>query len=211
MPRTKPDIAVLTGDLVASTSLTPDQLARAMATLERCAETQAAWHGADLRFARHRGDGWQVALARPALALRSALAFRAALKAADDRFDSYIAIALGAADLQDGNSLNTRNDPVFVASGRALDRLKDRQTQRIAHASGGALNAATILADHLSQGWTAAQAQAILPSLAPDADITLTGIAQGLGKSRQTVTKSLHAAGWDALDPALTALEAAHG
>lgn len=204
-------VAVLTGDLVASTALTPDQLSRAMDALAQCAGAQAAWHGAPLRFARHRGDGWQVALARPALCLRGALAFRAALRALGDGFDSYISIATGDAVQTTADSLNALNDPVFVASGRGLDALKQAAPQRIAHADGGAPRAATILADHISQGWTPPQAAAILPMLDPDTP-TVTAIADSLGKSRQAVTKSLHAAGWPALSPALLAFEdAPHG
>ena len=64
------DIAVLTGDLVASTTLGEARIARAFQALADSAALQAAWHGAPLRFTRHRGDGWQVALARPARSVR---------------------------------------------------------------------------------------------------------------------------------------------
>lgn len=206
MTRHTPHMAVITGDLVASGAMSPDQLADAMTTLANSATAQAGWHDAPLHFSRHRGDGWQVALPRPELALRAALHFRASLRALDDTFDSYISIATGpmATTMQD---LNSRNDPVFVTSGRGLDQLKQHDPQRMTHANGGAAQSATILADHLTQGWTRAQATAILPLLPPDSDTTLTAIAQSLGKSRQTVTKSLHSAGWQALHPALNAFE----
>ena len=201
-------IAVLTGDLVASTALGGARIARAFEILADCAETQAGWHGAPLHFTRHRGDGWQVALARPALALRSALAFRAALRAEGDEFDSYIASAVGDAPEEFGANLNDRSEPVFVDSGRGLDDLKDTSLPvRFLHSGPGAVDAATILADHISQDWTQVQAKAVLPTLDPEFDGTYTSIANLLGKSRQAVTKSLRAAGQEVVDLALTTLE----
>lgn len=201
-------IAVLTGDLVDSTTLGEARVARAFEALASCARSQEAWHGAPLHFTRHRGDGWQVALAKPALALRSALAFRATLRAEGEEFDSYIAIALGEAPKDIAPNLNSRSEQVFIKSGRALDDLKATNLPvRIIHESLGAVDAATILADHLSQGWTSAQSETILHTLDPQFDGTYTSIAKQLGKSRQAVTKSLIAAGYDFLDLALSKLE----
>ena len=203
-------IAVLTGDLVASTTLGEARIARAFAVLADCATQQEAWHGAPLRFTRHRGDGWQVALAKPALALRSALAFRAALRAEGEEFDSYIAIAVGPVSGKIGQNLNAENAGVFVRSGRNLDVLTGSDLPiRMACVEDGALNAAIVLADHISQGWTPPQAAAIGPFLTPGQDLSYTEVARTLGKSRQAVTKSLDAAGHSALVYALDSLE--HG
>ncbi|MGR3322337.1 MAG: MarR family transcriptional regulator [Pseudooceanicola sp.] len=203
---TRNRIAVLTGDLVASTRLDRAGVAGAMEALSDQAGLQAGWHGAPLRFSRHRGDGWQVALARPDLALASALGFRACLRALDDELDSYIAIAEGPAPERIEADLNRHSEAVFVASGRALDTLKDMGEIRMTHASGGAVAAATVLADHASHGWTRAQAQAILPALAPDFDGTQTSIAESLGKSRQAVGKSMKAGGYEFINAALQLL-----
>ncbi|MYM55751.1 MarR family transcriptional regulator [Rhodobacteraceae bacterium GS-10] len=203
-------IAVLTGDLVGSTSLSPAQVAQAFDALADCAAMQADWHGALLHFTRQRGDGWQVALARPALALRSALAFRAALRSEGSEFDSYISIAEGEVAGKLGSDLNAETTDVFVASGDGLDMLKLlSKSERMFYGDGGPLNAATVLADHISQGWTPAQAAAILPFLAPDAEPSYTEVAKALGKSRQAVTKALDAAGYPALQRALHSIEEA--
>lgn len=97
MNATKTHIAVLTGgDIIGSTQMAPPaDLERAFDALSACAETQAEWHGEDLHFTRQRGDGWQVRLARPELALRSALAFRAALRCEGKEFSTFIAVAEG--------------------------------------------------------------------------------------------------------------------
>lgn len=201
-------IAVLTGDIVGSTDLGPKQLEDALTALRHCADIQAEWVGTTLHFTRHRGDGWQVVLAKPQYGLRSALAFRAALRAQNPDFDSYIAIAAGDGPANIATNLNDETSRVFVESGQGLDDLlATRAPIRMLHQSRGAHDAATILADHISQGWTQAQAAAILPKLAPDTNVTITEIAQMLGKSRQAVTKSLKAAGYDAIDLALEALD----
>lgn len=205
---THTSIAVLTGDLVNSGTLGPEKIARAFQALAACAETQAGWMGAPLRFTRHRGDGWQVVLTEPQKALRSALSFRAALRAEGEEFDSYMAIAEGFAPERLLADLNVHTEDVFVRSGQGLDDLKKtRLPLRMAHEGRGAVDAAVILADHLSQGWTAAQAQAILPVLDPHFTGTQSDIARRLGKSRQAVAKALQAAGWETLELALETLE----
>ncbi len=191
-----------------SGNLGASKIARAFRALQSCAETQRAWMGADLHFSRHRGDGWQVVLARPEMALRSALAFRAALRAEGEEFDSYISVAEGPAPDSIAPDLNTQTEEVFASSGQGLDDLKKtRLPVRMGHSSFGPIDAATILADRLSQGWTRVQAAAILPTLAPDHDGTITEIARRLGKSRQAVSKSLAAAAQETVILALETLE----
>lgn len=190
-----------------------EAIGRAMAALAAAAEAQAAWHGAPLHFTRQRGDGWQVALVRADLALRSALGFRAALRSLGADRASYIAAAEGdGPDLATvSGDLNGRNEMVFVEAGRALDALKapekNQSDQSLAHAAGGAAGAAFALADHISRGWTAAQAATIAPFLAPGRPPTQTEVARALGKSRQSVAKALDGAGYEAIRAALAAIE----
>ncbi|SLN44246.1 hypothetical protein AQS8620_01770 [Aquimixticola soesokkakensis] len=214
-------IAVLTGDLVQSSTLSPSALEEAFDALQRCAALQESWVGDSLRFTRHRGDGWQVALPTPQFALRAALAFRAHLRALGDTngapIDSYIGIATGPAlgDLgsDPGRDLNGRSDMVFVVSGRALDRIKSDKDAtkgppaylRLASPQ-PSLRAVTILVDYMSRGWTPAQAEVCARMLAP-APPSYTDLAKAVGKSRQAVTKSLTAAGWFELAAALALVE----
>jgi len=200
------NIAVLTGDLVHSTDLGNAKIARAIAALEECARVQEHWHGAPLHFTRHRGDGWQVVLASPELALRSALGFRAALRANGEEFDSYMGIAAGFVTNPVGPDLNDETGDVFVASGAQLETLKaSKHAHRILLS--GAHDAAARLADHISQGWTAPQAAAIQLFLAPGAAQSYTEVAKTLGISRQAVAKSTEAAGLHPLRYALKSIE----
>ncbi|MCI2398721.1 MarR family transcriptional regulator [Aliiroseovarius subalbicans] len=203
-------IAVLTGDIIGSTKMEPGDLTRAFDALSAAAEVQADWHGEDLHFTRQRGDGWQVRLARPELALRSALAFRAALRCEGKEFSTFIAVAEGAGNpIAPNTDLNKATGATFINSGRTLDRLKESPVPvQMGHQSADATTAAFILADYISQTWTPAQAAAILPMLSPGKLRSHTDVALALGKSRQAVTKALDGAGFDAIWLALKNIEA---
>ena len=207
MAKNTRQIAVLTGDLVHSTELGPEKIERAFTALENCAKVQEDWHGAPLHFTRHRGDGWQVVLARPEMALRSALAFRAALRAEGTEFDSYTGIAEGEVAGEVGPDLNDETGDAFRASGDTLEDMKTGGYHRLFHDSQGPLNAAIALADSISSNWTPTQAAAILPFLAPGPSLKMTTVAKSLGKSRQAVAKSLEAANILPLSFAVNSIE----
>lgn len=198
-------VAVLTGDIVGSTALPPARQEAVMDALAAAADDMASWHGGPLFFTRQRGDGWQVMLARPGLALRSALGFQAAVRQLGKGLATRISIATGAGDAGPGPDLNSATGPAFVASGRGLDAMVP--PQQIRHAAEGALGAAVRLADHIAQGWTAAQARALCPMLDPVAPPRHADIARTLGISHQAVTQALERAGHAPLAAALQMIE----
>lgn len=202
-------IAVLTGDLVGSTTLGPAKVDAAFGALERAAKDMEAWTGDSLRFTRHRGDGWQVVLTKPEYALRAALVFRASLKALGKEFDSYVGIAEGVIENDLGKNLNVALSDTFIKSGRALDTLKVMQSfkPKMASASRGSIGTAIVLADTLSNEWTETQASLIYPMLARPDNLKYTELAEQFEISRQSVTKSLHAAYFQQIYLALNLLE----
>jgi hypothetical protein len=107
--------------------------------------------------------------------------------------------------LPDDADANRGHGPAFVASGRLLTEIDGHA--RMAHASEGALGAATRLADHVAQGWTQAQARAMCEMLVPGAG-PRTAAAERLGITRQAVNQALWSAGFPALDAALDMIEA---
>lgn len=202
-------ITVITGDLVGSTELGPTKIERAMQALADCAEEQGRWYGSPLNFTRHRGDGWQVALRAPGQTLRAFLAFRAALRREGSEFDSYFGIATGPGPVDLPENLNRETSETFAASGLALDRRKEQDEPLSIGPHGNVRQkAGLILADYISSDWTQSQAATIFPMLAPTASETsYTDLARLLGKSRQSVTKSLYAAGYRHIRQALHAAE----
>lgn len=192
-------ICVLTGDIVGSTGLTHAQLKRAN-TLLADAYSEISLDGND-PFDSFRGDGWQMAFPDSRKGLRFALLIRATLRSESDAFETRIALAEnhGSAMLFQSNSAT------YVASGRTLDAMPSDRF--MGHASGGALHAATVLADYISHGWTVAQARAIRPFLTPRTRTTQQHVADTLAISRQAVGQALEAAGYNVIHPALTAIE----
>ena len=200
-------IAVLTGDLIASTALPRARLENAIQALAQAAQQISDWQGgASPRFTRSRGDGWQIYLVHPEMALRAALYLRAALRIGGKDLSTRVSIATGPATLPDAPDLNHAGGAAFVASGRGLDAMTGPVT--MTHASGGALAAATCLADHISQSWTSAQARALLHMLPPTPP-TRTEAAAQIGISRQAVDQALSGAGYAALTEALALIETA--
>lgn len=190
-------ICVLTGDLIASTSLPKGKVNLAMAALRGAAEGISDWPGgAPTRFTPYRGDGWQMVLHDPGRALRAALFLRASLRILGKPFSTRIALAMGSQALGPGPDLSGETGETFVASGRALDAMP-RGTELV-WAAGGARGAVFRLADQISAGWTPAQAKAVSKML-PPTDLTHAEAAQALGISRQAVDQALGAAGYPAL------------
>lgn len=197
---------VLTGDIVESSELAPGDLDAVMARLSALSQQIGQWPGLGrVHFSRRAGDGWQMALGAPGPGLRAALFLTAGLRAADHEAASRIAVAEGAGSIPESGDLNAAHGAVFTASGRLLDEMPRRS--RLLCAGTGPLRAAFFLADHIAQGWTEAQARALVQMLPPQAGPRRL-VAEHLGISRQAVDQALSAAGFAMMEEALAALEA---
>lgn len=200
-------IAVINGDLVKSTSLPEPRLDLAFRTLEAAAEDIAGWQApeAPTAFSRNRGDGWQVFIADPGLALRAALYLRAALRAQGRDLATRMAVGIADGGPPETRDLNTANGPAYVAAGHALDTMKAPVEMCVASPD-AALRAVFRLSDHLSRGWTPKQAAALMPVLAPKG-ATHQAIAARQHVTRQAVGQALRSAGYDAINDALRMIE----
>lgn len=203
-----PPIAVLTGDLIASTDLPAKTVDETMADLGRGADIIGQWQNSATRFTRARGDGWQLCLIRPALCLRATIYLRARLLAADTNFGSRISVGIGPGDVPHDDSLNAASGPAFILSGQGLDTMPIKSTFRFQRmtASTGAAQAAFILADALCGDLTPAMARSLAPMLAPDPP-TQTDVASQLGLSKQAVRDALARANADSIVAAVQAFE----
>ncbi|QIE44522.1 MarR family transcriptional regulator [Pseudohalocynthiibacter aestuariivivens] len=204
---------VLTGDIVNSSDIPPKELDDLLDTLNNLAVDISGWPTMGRRetltgFARRGGDGWQIVINSAHYTLRPALCAQAYIRARNDVAATRIAVATGTGHIPDNpkTDLNSAYGLAFTASGRLLDALPSRTL--MAHADGGALDAVFRLADHISQGWTQAQARALCLMLAPDPGPRRKA-AERLGISRQAVDQALASAGYNALTDALNAMEAA--
>lgn len=209
-------IAVLTGDLIASTAAAPAMVDRAMQALSEAARTLGNWAGHDTRFTRFRGDGWQLYLAKPRLTLRATLFLTAWLRASDAGLATRIAIAIGPHDRLGASGLSGASGLAFERSGRGLDVMRSPDTIAFdATPVSGNLptteapwqHAVMALAHWQASHWSREQAEAMVLALSPKAP-TQDQIALTLGITRQAVQARLRGAGLRALQPALAAFEA---
>jgi hypothetical protein len=206
-------IAVLTGDLISSTSARVEAVERAMLTLSQAARTLGEWAGHDTRFTRFRGDGWQVYLERPGLTLRAALFLTAFLRAADVGLATRMAIAIAPVYRLGEAGLSGASGLAFERSGHGLDLMKaqdliafDMPSPNVPASPGPWQGAVLNLALWQASRWTREQATAMALALHPQPP-TQDRIAQSLGITRQAVQIRLKGAGLHALRPALAAFE----
>lgn len=194
MPRT---VAILTGDLIGSTKADPAAVEQAMTVLATTAGEVSAWQadGADTRFTRFRGDGWQMMLTDPALALRAAVTLIARLRASETGLDTRLAVGIGQIDRPGSDDLSDAAGPAFERSGRALDAMKRGDRMAIEGLAPARLQRSLLaLIDERLTRWTPEQAEAAALSLRPDSP-TLSEIGAKLGISPQAVSYRLTAAG----------------
>ena len=201
--------AVLTGDLINSTKAGAAALAGAMVTLTDCVRRIEDWTpGSDNRFTRSRGDGWQIVLGDPALALRAALLIQARLSAATERLTSRIAIGIGAADTLGSRDLSDASGSAFTLSGQGLDTMARQGRLAVTGVNAAPfLQAIADLADEIARRWSVEQAEAMALALPPD-DPTLKTMALQLGISTQAVNYRLQGAGLRPIRAALRGWEA---
>jgi hypothetical protein len=201
------ELAVMTGDIVASSRLAPGDLDGVLETVAASAETAASWSGGQARFGRHRGDGWQCLGPSPALSLRAALFIRAGLRARRRDLDTRISVGVGTGAVPEAG-VSGASGPAFERSGAGLDGLgRGARFVFAPVADRGLEQAVFALADEISRRWTARQAEVFVHALPPDAP-TQSVIARRIGVSQQMVAKHLRAGGDWALREAMAALEA---
>lgn len=203
--------AVLTGDLISSSKLEPEDVVQAGRIL---AESAAALNevAGDVFIGPldvFRGDSWQVVLKTPGQSLRTALFFRARLKYQLDA-DTRIAIGIGASAVPFEGSPSQATGEAFLLSGHALDgmprycnltvALPDRAAALARWAPGMAG-----LCDALIGEWTQRQSQIICHAILNPA-FTHEELGRTLPDpiAQQTVTRALNGAHWRAVEEAIS-------
>lgn len=199
-----PETAVLTGDLVKSTSAKAGTLDHSMAIIEAAARDIALWHpGITAGFQRYRGDGWQMATTDPAGALRAALYILARLRADPAALGTRIFIGIAPAPPFRPDDLSSATGEAFVLSGRGLDRMNSLRILNIDGPGIGPLHRIILelLEEHVVK-WTREQAEAATLALTPD-NSTLAEMGRALGITPQAVNYRLNGGALQAIRHAL--------
>jgi len=196
------NVAVLTGDIVKSTTLALPEREALFAGLKAGASVITDMQDSRTYFERFSGDSWQLLLVKPKLALRACLLLRAYIRQESKTFETRISVGTGPIERLSPEGLGASDGPAFQASGRGLKALPAGQCFAI----NASHNPAFVLADHISQGWSQKQAAVLTKSLqlSPPSQHT---IAQTLKISQQAVAKRLKSSGYMALAAALDEIE----
>lgn len=202
--------AVISGDLVASSGKGAAAIDAAMAALAETAAKLSHLTESDTRFTRHRGDGWQIYVDLPGLALTSALAMATGLRCSGVGLETRQAVGFGRVETLPAATLGGAYGEAFELSGRALDQMAKGARLCLANrlVISDLHEALIALIDWQSGRWSREQAEAVHSVLLNE---TLSNAERAalLGITRQAFEARLSSAGYPALEPALTAFRAA--
>lgn len=210
---TKPALyAVLTGDLVDSTSQSSDFIAQAREEIEIGSQVIAGWAPGLLAGGPEffRGDAWQLALSDPRFFLRASVYLRARLLALKPQADTRIAIGLGPIqriEPQVSHSVGA----AFTFSGRTLD---DMKPWRLLAADANVARDGRMqwlppllsLCGAVVSRWKPKQAQIACLALDPQ-DRTQANLGKLLGLSQQGVSDAMVSAEFKSVMDAILYLE----
>ena len=207
--------AVLTGDLIDSTSLdTPSREEARQLVLSSVAELND-WlpknkivYGDPEIF---RGDQWQALLAQPKFAFRAVLWVRAKLIAMG--FDTRISVGIGSVDRISKSNISMSDGDAFLWSGHGLDNMNTGSEFAISLPARMDANERWVkivveLAGAIVSDWSELQAEAVCFAIDPKKNYSQKQIAENLGVSAQAVSDRLKLAKWKALREAILGFEA---
>lgn len=202
--------AVLTGDLVGSSTLSNPELTRALNQICAVPDQFNAVFSESVHPVVEiiRGDSWQMLVVQPGYALRTALFVRAAMKS-EFSIDSRVSIGIGRVDLFNPSSLALSKGAAFEASGKGLDGLgsKKRLDYLNRQAPETLRRAEARLAswlDFMVTPASAAQARSLYHSLL---DMKQEKVAEITGVVQSTVSEGLAAIGWNEIKATLQYFE----
>lgn len=204
-------IAVISADLLSSSSYPAELLERAIHTLNREFKELQKLTDKSSEFEIYRGDSFQGIIYSPEESLLFALRIKTAInklhlkdnessRAFKREADLRMAIGIGTYDFKRDSILES-NGQAFQFSGRTLDEMKkDNRKLRLATSVDNIneeFNASFLLFDTLSDKWSTASAEVIYYLLKGFKE---TEIAAELGISQSAVNQRKKAAGWDAIE-----------
>ncbi|MEO1139811.1 MAG: hypothetical protein AAFW87_10175 [Pseudomonadota bacterium] len=198
-----PVCAVFTGDLIGSRDASADAVESSMTVLKETADMLGDDLDIDLRFSRHRGDGWQILLTRPEALYEAYLAFVSRQQAHDDSLHTKISIGLDTVSHAGTRDLSDASGKAFVASGDMMEHLStSKGSLRVAISGQGAQTwqmGLLRVSDWMAQNWSTHQSEAVALYLLRRDLRANADRAAALGISRQAYEARFHSSGFPAL------------
>jgi hypothetical protein len=193
--------AVLTGDIVNSTLLPPEEEKKLMKLLEEIM--------ADHKHEFFRGDSFQVYIKDPGEALRVALICRtAAIGLQPEEFPaiSDVRLSIGLGDVETPvRTLATAKGQAFLLSGRAIDAMDKKEGRLIIVTENKIANLAlAVMSDYINSIYrqmTPKQAEVIFELLKGSSQLQ---VAEKLNRSKSTISQHVTAGRWDEIESVLS-------
>ena len=198
--------AVLTGDIVKSSRMSPANLKRlpgVLTAIFKSIDKLCKPKDFATQFSIFRGDSFQV-ICEPACALKTWLLIRAGLRAAypaplSKSVDARIGIAIGKVNHLAKNITESSGE-AFLLSGRLLEELKTNRLTGFTSENKQAnqeWNISFMLADDIVRRWTTSQCRMLPFLLQP---MNQAEIAEATQTRQPTITAKINAMGWSAIE-----------
>lgn len=208
MESNRHSFAVLTGDIVRSSKLSPDDLKKTMQRLrDNTGRIEKTFPGTVYgTLDVFSGDGWQLLIKDLKRSLRMALFLRAVIKSdVKLKLDTRIALGWGAVDqdILNPNRISESTGEAFTLSGRALQNMEKHSrfvvsiSDDLSTPATRMFQAAIGLLDELLTRATPRQMQALSLALL---DKPQEKIAEETGKSQSTINQALQTAAWRSIE-----------
>ncbi|MBL4630645.1 MAG: hypothetical protein JKY14_05615 [Paraglaciecola sp.] len=191
-------VGVITGDIVDSQKIEPENYDNMLYTLERTFTELKERR--DVTFEIYRGDAFQAIFSNPVDAVKSAVIIRLALKTAISSFDVRQNVGIGGVTSR-RSDIKTSTGEAFTLSGKGLDNIRSSYiavttNNKQFQSKIGLLT--KFLDAHLS-GLTLIQSETLLCYLTSE-DKSHEFIASSLSKTRSNTTKLLNAGHYQLID-----------
>lgn len=209
--------AVLTGDIVRSSLLNPDDRKILFEAFPNLSALLRKKYPREIttNISNFRGDGWQLVVDEPLKALEISVFIRTYLRfsVTDKQIDSRIAIGIGGIEFAPENNVSAGYGAAYTISGRLLEEIPGSQRMRLGFASSSqsltsasAINLVELM-DVIIMNWGVSQCQAVYWAL--------QGLTQAeIGErwkpnpiTQPSVSSSIRRAGWLPFKNAITHFE----
>ncbi len=193
--------AVLTGDIVNSTKLTPSKERGLIKTIQQALEPY--------KYEFYRGDSFQALMKQPADSLRIALLCRTAAISIIDKTNTDVKISIGLGEVKERTkTLGAAKGEAFILSGRAFDEL-ERAEQRliIVTANEKANISFQVISDYINSIFsrmTPKQAKVIFELLKGGLQ---QDVVKRLKKSKSTISQHVSSGRWAEIEKILNQYE----
>jgi len=208
--------AVLTGDIIASSKLTPERhealyaaFSNASALLKRVYPNEIPYN-----ISNFRGDGWQIVCSRPDKSLEIGIFVRTYLRFTfkAEKLDTRFAIGIGRINFIPAENIAAGDGEAYTISGHLLDAIQAGHMtvgipERSAPVIQTALDGILSLLDVIVTGWSTSQAQAVFLALQGHKQEEIARLWSPAPITQASVSAALKGAAWTVVKKSLNTFE----